>query len=167
MPSTRPAGAMFGVKLVGAAHLEFPFLCKDGKPAIMNFPNGPEGRRVAAAIPIGHRSLVYLMYPVKRFWAAIEYIKWDLSINDVLKEGKQAAISQNAVALMEAYNSKYSQTWRCIRFLAVIDDPMNAPTPDFGFKEGDIMIDRSQQEYYDMFNAIPWSWTAGEHADRM
>jgi hypothetical protein len=124
----------------------------------MNFPDNHEGRRIAAGIPIGHKSLVYLMHPVKRFWAAIEYIKWNPSIEDVLEEGLQAAVAQNAAALMEVINPKFAKVWRCVRVLADIDDPKQAPTPDFGFHEGDIMFDIGQQEYDDWFNAIPWSW---------
>src|SRR3954462_3805226 len=77
MPAGTPTIGMFGIKLVGAIQPEFPFFGREGKPPLMNFPNSPEGRHVATAIPIGHRSLVYLMHPVKRFWAAIEYVKWD------------------------------------------------------------------------------------------
>jgi hypothetical protein len=162
MALTRPNGGMFGVKLVGAVHPGFPFFGRAGNPAVMNFPSSREGRRIAAEVPIGHRSLVYLMSPVKRFWTAIEYIKWDPSIKDLLKEGARAAENQNAVALVEALNAKFARLWRCIRVLALIDDPTKAPTPDFGFQEGDIMFDVTQQDYSDMFNAIPWSWTAAE-----
>jgi len=151
-------GGMFGVKLVGSQHPAFSFFGRDGKPTLMNFPDGPEGRRIAASIPIGQRSLVYLMYPIKRFWTAIEYIKWDLNTDDVLEEGMRAAVAQNAVAMAEVINSKFARIWRCVRIVALIDDPMSAPTPDFGFKEGDVMLDIEKQEYLDMFNAIPWSW---------
>jgi hypothetical protein len=87
-----PGVGMFGIKLVGATHREFSFFGTEGKPTLMNFPNTAEGRRIAANIPIGHKSLVYLMHPVKRFWSAIEYIKWDLGIENVLEEGMQAAV---------------------------------------------------------------------------
>jgi hypothetical protein len=150
---------MFGIKLVGHIHPAFPFFGRDGKPTLMNFPDSPEGRRIAAGIPIGHRSLVYLMHPIKRFWAAIEYIKWDCNVEDVLEEGTRAAVAQNAVAMIEVINSRFAKIWRCVRVLAWIDDPRNAPTPDFGFQEGDIMFDIGQHEYFDMFNAIPWGWT--------
>jgi hypothetical protein len=75
----------------------------------MVFPDSSKGRQVAAAIPIGHRSLVYLMYPIRRIWAAVEYIKCDPSVSDLLEEGNRAAISQNAVAVMEAHNEKFSR----------------------------------------------------------
>ena len=162
MSRTRPDGGMFGIKLVGAVHPEFPFCGRDGKPTLMNFPDSLEGRRIATSIPIGHKSLVYLMHPVKHFWAAIEYIKWDPNIDDVLEEGTRAAAAQGAVALMEVLNSKFARIWRCVRVVALIDNPMNAPTPDFGFQEGDIMFDIGQQEYSDMFDAIPWTWTDAE-----
>jgi hypothetical protein len=149
---------MFGVKLVGSIHRDFPFFGRGGNPALMNFPDSAEGRRIAADIPIGHRSLVYLMHPIRRFWTAIEYIKWDGAIEDVLEEGERAAVAQNAVTLMRVVNPRFSRIWRCIRILALIDDPLYAPTPDFGFHEGEIMRDIGQQEYHDMFNAIPWSW---------
>src|SRR5262245_8068140 len=158
MVRTRPVG-MFGIRLVGPAHAEFSFFGREGKPALMNFPNSPEGRRLAVATPIGHKSLVYLIHPVKRFWTAIEYIRWNPSVPDVLKEGMRAAAAQNAVALIETLNPHYSRYWRCIRILAWIDNPMNAPTPDFGFNEGDVMREISQQEYDELYNAILWSWT--------
>jgi hypothetical protein len=59
---------------------------------------------------------------------------------------------------MEAYNAKFAKVWRCIRFLAVIDDPMKSPPPGLDFHQGDIMVEISERQYYDMFNAIPWSW---------
>jgi hypothetical protein len=31
------------------------------------YPDNAAGKAIAAGIPIGHRSLVYLMHPVKRF----------------------------------------------------------------------------------------------------
>jgi hypothetical protein len=150
---------MFSIKLVGAVQPEYPFFRREGKPTLMNFPDSPEGRRIAATIPIGHRSLVYLMHPVKRFWAAIEYIRWDPNCADVLQDGRQAAERQNAVALMEVLNPRFAKVWRCVRQLACIDDPRKAPTPDFGFHQGDIIRDIEESEYLDMFNAIPWSWT--------
>jgi hypothetical protein len=151
---------MFGIKLVGALHYAFPFFGRDGKPPLMNFPDSPEGRRVAAEVPIGHRSLVYLMHPVKRFKAAIEYVKWDSNIDDVLEEGSRAAATQNAVAMLEVFNSRFARIWRCVRVVALIDDPMQGPATDFGFQEGDIMLGISQQEYLEWFNALPWNWTA-------
>jgi hypothetical protein len=154
---------MFGIKLVGERHPQFPFFGREGKPGIMNFPDSAEGRRIAASIPIGHRSLLYLMHPIKRFWAAVEYIKWNSGIADVLEEGRQAAVAQNAIALFEVLNPRFAKVWRCIRVVAIIDDPMEAPTPDLGFQEGDIMRDISEHESLEMFNAIPWSWTGEDH----
>jgi hypothetical protein len=154
------ACGMFGIRLVGPLHAAFPFFGREGSPALMNFPNSAEGRRLAANIPIGHKSLVYLMHPVKRFWTAIEYIRSDAGIVDLLKDGERAAIAQNAVALMQAHSAHYSRFWRCIRVLAWIDDPEKAPTPEFGFKEGDVMREISQTEYEEMYNAVPWTWTA-------
>src|SRR5262245_6778826 len=115
MPSGSPTIGMFGIKLVGAVQPEFAFFGRDGKPPLMNFPNSPEGRRVATAIPIGHRSLVYLMHPVKRFWSAVEYIKWDSNAKDVLDDGMRAAVAQGAVELMEVVNATYAKIWRCVR----------------------------------------------------
>jgi hypothetical protein len=151
---------MFGIKLVGPLHAAFPFFGREGKPALMTFPSSPEGRRLAANIPIGHKSLVYLMHPIKRFWTAIEYIRSDSKILDLLKDGEQAAIAQNALALMQVQNAHYARLWRCIRVLAWIDDPMKAPMFEFGFNEGDVMREISQQEYEEMYNAVPWTWTA-------
>jgi hypothetical protein len=154
---------MFGVKLVGPLHRAYPFFGRAGKPALINFPDSPVGRRIAADIPIGHKSLVYLMHPIKRFWSAIEYIKWDAKVADVLEEGLRAARAQNAVTLMEAANARFAKVWRCVRLLAEIDDPTRAPTPDFGFQEGEILRELGQQEYDAMFNAISWTWRADAH----
>src|SRR5687767_9315572 len=109
MSDTSASEGMFGVKLVGPTHRAFPFCGRDGKPALMNFPDSPVGRRIAAEIPIGHKSLVYLMHPVQRFWAAIEYIKWDANVEDVLEEGRRAAVAQDAVIMMKAVNSKFAK----------------------------------------------------------
>jgi hypothetical protein len=162
MSRTRANGGMFGIKLVGAAHFDLPTFGRAGNPSLMNFPDSAEGKRCASIAPVGHKSLVYLMAPVKRFWGAVEYIKWNPAIGDVLEEGRQAATSQNALAIMAVLNPHFAKVWRCIRVVAMIKDPMQAPTPDFGFKEGDVMFDIEQQEYLEMFNAIPWNWTAEE-----
>jgi hypothetical protein len=154
---------MFGIKLVGPNHLHFPFFGKAAKPVLINFPDSPEGRSVAERIPIGHRALVYLMHPVKHFGAAIEYIQWDFNGVDVLEQGRRAALSQDAVTMMEAVNPRFARVWRCVRLLALVDDPMKAPTPEFGFQEGEIMRDIEKQQYFDMFNAVPWTWTDSDH----
>jgi hypothetical protein len=64
--------------------------------------------------------------------------------------------------MMEALNPHFSRIWRCVRVLAFINDPFQAPTPDFGFQKGDTMFDIEPREYFDMFNAIPWSWPLEE-----
>jgi hypothetical protein len=158
-----PSCGLFGIKLVGEIHPQFPFFGRAGTPAVMNFPNTHEGRQIAASVPIGHRSLVYLMHPVMRFWAAIEYIRGNPDISDVLEDGRQAAAAQNADAILEAVNPRFARVWRCIRVVAVIDDPMQAPTPNFGFQQGEIMRDISEQEYLDLYNEIPWSWESEDH----
>ena len=103
MSRLRPGEGLFGIKLVGAQHAAFPFCGRGGKPALMNFPDSPEGRRIAACIPVGHRSLVYLMHPVKRFWSAVEYIGWESGDDNLLVQGRRAPVQQNAVALMEVH----------------------------------------------------------------
>jgi hypothetical protein len=157
---TRPNGGMFGIKLVGDGYQAWRFHNREGTPPLMNFPDGRAGRRIAASIPIGHRSLVYLMHPTKRLCAAIEYVS-DPKTVDVLKQGKQAAIAQNAVAQIEAYGyPHFSKIWRCVRIVAWIDDPNNAPTPDFEFHQGDVMFDIDENEYLNLFTEIPWTWKA-------
>ena len=160
MPLTRANGGMFGIKLVGDGFRDIPFFGLGGNPSLMNFPDSVEGKRCASVTPIGHRSLVYLMAPVKAFWGVVEYIKWNPAIDDVLEEGRRAAAPQNAIAIMEVLNPHFAKYWRCTRVVAMIKDQTQAPTPDFGFKQGDVMFDIEQQEYLEMFNAIPWSWTA-------
>lgn len=154
------AATGFSVKLVGVESREFPFFGRAGKPALMNFPDSLQGRRVAASVPVGHRSLVYLMAPIKRFWTAIEYIKCDPDAHNLLEEGRRAAICQDAVAIMQVVYPHYAKLWRCVRILALIDDPTKAPTPEFNFNQGDVQREISEQEYHEMFDAVPWSWTA-------
>src|SRR5947209_2548254 len=98
MSDIHPAG-MFGIKLVGPQHKAFPFFGREGKPALMNFPNSPEGKRLAAATPIGHKSLVYLIHPVRRFWPATEYIRGVPSAPDVLEQraNKQLRVNRSSV----------------------------------------------------------------------
>lgn len=147
-----PSGGMFGIKLVGHEAPQLPFYGRDANPPLMNFPDSLVGRRLAEGIPVGHRSLVYLMAPAKRFWTAIEYIKGDL------EDGMRAAVAQGAFAFMEVYNSHFARIWRCVRILAQIDDPKDAPTPEFGFREGEIMRYITEQEFNSYFNDIDWSW---------
>src|SRR5262249_2898160 len=119
-----------------------------------------------AGIPIGHKSLVYLMHPVRRFWAAIEYIRWDAKVADVLEDGLRAAQAQDAVVLMEAVNARFAKGWRRVRAVAEIDDRTRAPTPDFGFQEGEILREVTQHDYEAMFHAIPWTWRADAEATK-
>ena len=149
---------MFGIKLVGDNTPEFPFFGRGGTPTLMNFPDSAEGRRIAANIPIGHKTIVYLMHPTMRFWSVIEFINSESS-KDVLQAGMEAAVAQNAVAVMNVVNPKFAKVWRCVRVLAMIDNPMNAPTPDFAFQQGEILRFIDEREFADYFNAIPWSWT--------
>jgi hypothetical protein len=158
MPLTFPSGGMFGIKLVGEPNAEFRFCGKEGNPPLMNFPDSAKGRTIAASVPIGHRSLVYLMAPIKRIWAAVEYIKWDSSIADVLQEGMKAALAQDAVKMMNAVNTHFAKVWRCVRVLAVVDNYKNGPAQDFDFQQGDVMFDMTQEEYLEVFNAMPWTW---------
>jgi hypothetical protein len=65
---------------------------------------------------------------------------------------------------MGVHNPHYAKIWRCVRVVALIDDPRKAPTPDFGFKQGDIMFDIEHRDYLDFFDAVPWSWTIDGHA---
>ena len=49
---------MFGIKLVGDNTPEFAFFGRAGAPSLINFPDSPEGRRIATSVPIGHKVLV-------------------------------------------------------------------------------------------------------------
>ena len=45
--------------------------------------------------------------------------------------------------------------------LSLYRRPHKGPTPDFGFNEGrGFSREISQQEYEEMYNAVPWTWTA-------
>jgi hypothetical protein len=164
MASTHHTCGMFSIKLVGASHPSLPACTKAGKPALMNFPDSPEGRRIAASIPNGHRSLVYLMAPRKCIWAAIEYIKWDEKTADVLEEGRQAAQAQNAIALMQVLAPHYAKVWRCVRFLADVTPLEHGLAIDHEFHQGEVIRPISQQEYDDLFNAAPWTWPTASAA---
>jgi hypothetical protein len=149
---------MFGIKLVGESHDAYPFFGRRGNPALMNFPDSHEGRKLAVGIPLGHKSLVYLMHPKSDSGIAIEYIQWDSKVTDLLKDGERAATAQGAVNLMRAVNARYSRFWRCIRILAEIDDPMKGPALELGFIEGEVMREISQREYEEWYRAVPWPW---------
>lgn len=150
----------FGIKLVGHDFPEYPFFRKDTNPALMCFPDSEMGRHVASVIPIGHRSLVYLMAPVKRIWAAVEYIKTDPIRESVLDEGRRAAIKHGAIKILKVVAPHYASYFRCVRFVAEIEDPANVPTPDFGFSQGDVGFDIDEADYLELYNAKPWTWTA-------
>jgi hypothetical protein len=152
----------FSIKLVGGGKPSISACTRAGKPSVMNFPDSREGQRVAASIPIGHRSLVYLMAPTKRIWAAIEYIRCDTEMTDMVRAGRHAAETQNAVALMQVLAPHYANIWRCIRFLAEIDRPEDGPAIDYDFHQGEVNREISQQEYNDLFNSIPWTWLTAE-----
>jgi len=121
MSPTSPGIGMYSIKLVGHVQPHFPALTQAGQPALMNFPDSPDGHYFAANIPIGHKSLVYLMAPMMRIWAAVEYVKCGDTSLSLLEQGRQAAEAQpNIIAQMRALAPQYASLWRCIRFLASI-----------------------------------------------
>lgn len=165
MALTFPNGGMFGIKLVGPDHTAFDFHRMGAEPtALMNFPDSPAGRKIASSVPIGHKSLVYLMAPRKRFASAIEYVKWDHGIEDVLREGTKVAMHHNAIEMLKACNyPRFAKIWRCVRVIAWIEIPENGPATDFNFHQGDIMFDMDEAEYFEMFDAVPWDWRLDTH----
>jgi hypothetical protein len=167
MSRHRVIGGMFGLKLVSHYHFKFDFFNRNGKPALMNFPDSPEGRRIAPLVRIGHRSLVYLMTPraedgvpdplgmSKHIGAAIEYVHENPKLN-LLDDGMEAANKQKAVAYHETMGfAHWARLFRCIRIVAWIDDPRNGPIQDFQFSKGDTMFDITKEYYDELYNQIP------------
>jgi hypothetical protein len=149
---------MFSIKLVGDIQPNIPACTRAGNPALMNFPDSPEGLRVAATIPIGHKSLVYLQAPTKLIWAAIEYIEWHPEYGDVLEQGRRAAEAQDAIALMGTLAPHYARLWRCIRYLADVTPPRDGFAIDYHFHQGEVMREISPEEYERLFGLTAWTW---------
>jgi len=152
---------MFSIKLAGHDYFDYPHLTDDfggtdGRVPLMNFSREGNGPSVAARVPVGGCSLVYLTGHQK-FVSAIEYI-------GTTEEGQRAALAHG----IQPAASKWG-IFLPIRHLARIDLD-SAPTPHdieertgIRFKANSFTIKYiSAGEYKAIYDAIPWQWTLGE-----
>lgn len=156
---TRPDGGMFSIKLIHPNHLKYAYLTDDfdgadGRLPLMNFSGEGNGPAIAGNIPIGHRSLVYVIRYQKFIWA-IEYIGG-------IEQGQQAAVAHGIQP--NDITKKYS-IFLPIRFLARVDLE-SAPTAAGIFNRTGIQFKAnaftikyiSAGEYQTIFDAINWDW---------
>ena len=84
-----PDKGMYSIKLVHPGHLDHSFFtpdtANDGEPRLMNFSDRGTTPARAARICPGHKAIVYVTSPVKKFIWAIEYI-------GTLQDGAKAAL---------------------------------------------------------------------------
>jgi hypothetical protein len=160
----KPDGGMFGIKLVLEAHLRsdlapclnHDYDCDDDKRSLMNF--GPNHAAVAANIPVGNRSLVYVTGVQKFVWA-IEY-------TGTVDDGKRVAMVHR---VYDPGNGKFWRIFRPIRHLARAD-LVTAPTlaeierrTGVRFTPNSFTMKYiSAEDYRKIYEAVPWQWTAGD-----
>jgi hypothetical protein len=156
----RPDGGMFSIKLIHPNHLKYAYFTDDfdgtdGRWPLMNFTGDDRGRSIAARLPIGHRSLVYVIHHQRFVWA-VEY-------TGTLEEGERAAAAHGITP--NDITSKWN-TYRPIRFLARVD-LADAPTAEDIFKRTGIRFKAnaftlkyiSAGEYQTIYDAINWRKT--------
>jgi hypothetical protein len=163
----RPDGGMFSIKLIHPKHLTLPYLTQefdgtDGRWPLMNFSGEPRGKAIATNLPIGHRSLVYVIGDQKFVWA-IEY-------TGTLEEGARAAAAHKITPnfITEKWN-----IYRPIHFLAKVD-LAHAPTADEIFTKTGIRFAAnaytlkyiSAGDYQKIYDAIDWQATAAQMIDQ-
>ncbi|MBC8107536.1 MAG: hypothetical protein H7Z14_13165 [Anaerolineae bacterium] len=158
----RPDGGMFSIKLIHPDHLNYAFLTgdfdgSDGRLPLMNFSGEGRGPATAANLPVGHRSLVYVVQHQKFIWA-IEYI-------GTLEDGERAAAAHGITP--NDFTTKW-RLYRPIRFLARVDLD-HAPTAEEIFKKTGINFKAnsftlkyiSAGEYQTIYDAIDWKMQVG------
>jgi hypothetical protein len=156
-----PDGGMYSIKLVHPGHLNYIFFLpdtsNDGRPRLMNFSNQGRTPALAEGIRPGHRALVYVTRPVKKFIWAIEY-------TGTVQDGRQAA-SAVPVPSNDMHPS-YCTVFLPIRFLATIIDVDSAPDAQDVCQNVGVdftpnvfpMKHISAAEYHKIFGAIKWEW---------
>jgi hypothetical protein len=166
---------MFGIKLIGPKHLEIPaftqvFDGSDGRWPLMNFNMG--GQNYVADIPTGHRCLVYVTSPWKRFL-------WAIELTGSLANGDLAFAAHGYEVGKDAWGENGKATLhRPIGLLARIDSPQHpagpndvqGPTYDEVHRRSGVPLNRlrsfgsghwflSRAEYESAFAAIDWGWS--------
>jgi len=127
---------MFSIKLIHPNHLKYPYFTDDfdgtnGRRPLMNFTGNDRGRSIAARLPIGHRSLVYVIHHQRFVWA-IEFI-------GTVEEGERAAVAHGITP--NEITTKWN-VYRPIRFLARVA-LADAPSADDIFKKTGIRFNSS------------------------
>jgi len=158
----RPDNGMFSIKLISPDYRNYPhstddFDGTDGRLPLMSFSREGKGPYIAARIPIGHRSLVYVARHQKFIWA-IEYI-------GTTEDGQRAALAHG---IPPNTPTKWSINLP-IRFLARVD-LNSAPTAEEIEKRTGIRFKANSftmkyitaDEYQRIYDAIPWQWTIGD-----
>lgn len=148
---------LYSIKLIHPNHLKYPYFTEDfdgqdGRLPLMNFSAEGNGPSIATNLPIGHRSLVYVIQHQKFIWA-IEYI-------GTLEAGRKAALAHGVEP--NDITTKWS-LFRPIRFLARVSLEA-APTADDIYKRTGIKFTAnaftlkyiSAGEYQTIYDAIDW-----------
>jgi len=164
---------MFGIKLIQQRHLEMPVFThdfdeSDGRSPLMNF--NVAGKSYVAGIPVGHRCLVYVTSPWRRFL-------WAVEITGTLADGERAYQAHGYDVGTTPWGEWKWSLHRPIAFLARVDTPDRpaGPTDIQGTSREEIEQRSgfswrpygpghyyiSGEDFQRAFNAIDWSWTSG------
>ena len=166
----QPNAGMYSIKLTHRKHLEngplfTPVNLADGLPHLMNFSNRPRTARVMQRIPPGHKALVYLTSPIKKFIWAIEY-------TGTRADGQQIAtdyahLMPPPAVMIPTPSVMWNVNLLPIKFLATIDPAEARDAQDVLEDAGVVFIPPqasmkriSQDEYDRIFDVIEWDWVS-------
>jgi hypothetical protein len=158
----KPDGGMFSIKLISPVHAgeKYPYFTNDfdgtdGRCPLMNFSREGNGPSIAANVPIGCRSLVYVTHRQKFIWA-IEY-------TGTIEAGQRAALAHGV-----PLTGKWS-IFRPIRFLARVDLDSSPTAAEIEkltgirFRPNSYTLKYiSAAEYQTIYGAIHWQWAETE-----
>lgn len=152
-------GRTYGIKLIWPTHLfpVIPYFVRglgDDLPALMNFKNDPNGRKLADGLPIGHRCLVYV--------TEVQLFIWVIEFTGTVTDGE---VARKRHGIPPTRHQPFT-VYRPIRFVAKVE-PWDKGAPrasvcaksgvDFSPTQGDSHVDLTEDQYNRMFNAIPWT----------
>ena len=149
---------MYSIKLVHPGHLNHEFFTpdtgNDGRPRLMNFSDQGHTPALAASICPGHKALVYVTHPVKKFVWAIEY-------TGTVQDGQRAASAYPVPP--NVMPSEYCKVFLPIRFLATVELD-SAPDAQAILRQAGVvfipnafpMKHISESDYQKIFDAITW-----------
>ncbi len=151
---------MYSIKLVHPGHLGYKFFLpdtsNDGRPRLMNFSDRGHTPDLARCIRPGHRAMVYVTRPVKKFI-------WAIEDKGTVQAGQQAAASLPVPS--NVMHPEYCKIFLPIRFLATIDVESAPDVQDVLQNAGVDFIPNafpmkhiSAAEYHKIFEAIEWEW---------